>query len=154
MLIAIGDSLSDPAKSDDDKDGDDEDRDDEDDEDTEPGRLSKDDEPWWVMGTISKTIQQRMESFRQKQSKIDELTQPEWGNAADYFSERDMKFWRTIFKVPPAINPQTDEVAAVPALTTFWDLITSPDIVPGTSLPPQLPCWLRRSHMKLGVGKC
>jgi hypothetical protein len=37
--------------------------------------LSEDDEPGWVMGTITKTVQQHMERFRQKQMKIDELTQ-------------------------------------------------------------------------------
>jgi len=71
MLVAIGDSLSDLASSDDGKDGEDED-----DEETEQGELSEDDEPSWVMGTIIKTVQQRTERFRQKQMKLDELNQP------------------------------------------------------------------------------
>jgi hypothetical protein len=71
MLVAIGDSLSDLASSDDGEDGEDED-----DEETEQGKLSEDDEPSWVMGIITKTVQQRMERFRQKQMKFDELTQP------------------------------------------------------------------------------
>jgi hypothetical protein len=50
MLDAIGDCLSDLANSDYEEDG-------EDDEDTEQGKLSEDDEPGWVMGTISKTVQ-------------------------------------------------------------------------------------------------
>jgi len=79
MMAAIGDSLSDLASSDDGEDGEDED------EETELGNLSEDDEPGWVMGTISKTVQQRMESFRQKQTKLDELTQPGWEDAAEYF---------------------------------------------------------------------
>jgi hypothetical protein len=54
MLDAIGDSQSDFARSDDEEDRDD-------DADTEQGKLSKDDEPSWVMGTISKTVQQRIE---------------------------------------------------------------------------------------------
>jgi hypothetical protein len=70
MMAAIGDSLSDLARSDDGEDGEDED------EQTEQGKLSEDDEPGWVMGTISKMVQQPMESFRQKQMKVDELTQP------------------------------------------------------------------------------
>jgi hypothetical protein len=82
MLVAIGDSLGDLASSDDGEDGEDED-----DEETEQGKLSDDDEPGWVMGTITKMVQQRMESFRQKQMKLDELTQPGWENAADYFRE-------------------------------------------------------------------
>jgi len=67
MMAAIGDSLSDLAGSDDGEDGEDEDKE------TEQGKLSEDDEPGWVMGTITKTVQQRMESFRQKQMKLDEL---------------------------------------------------------------------------------
>jgi len=73
MLVAIADSLSDLASSDDGEDGEDED-----DEETEQGKLSEDDEPGWVMGTITKMVQQRLERFRQKQMKFDELTQPGW----------------------------------------------------------------------------
>ena len=71
MMVAIGDSLGDLASSDDGEDGDNED-----DEATEQGKLSEDGEPGWVMGTITKTVQQRMERFRQKQMKLEELTQP------------------------------------------------------------------------------
>jgi len=86
MLIAIGDSLSDLASSDDGEDGEDED-----DEETEQGKLSDDNEPGWVMGTITKMVQQRVESFRQMQMKLDKLTQPGLEDAADYFRERDKK---------------------------------------------------------------
>jgi hypothetical protein len=72
MMAAIGDSLSDLASSDDGEDGQDED------EEIELGKLSEDDEPGWVMGTISKTVQQHLESCQQKQTKFDELTQPGW----------------------------------------------------------------------------
>jgi hypothetical protein len=51
MLAAIGDNLSDLANSNDGEDGEDED-----DEETEQGKLSEDDEPGWVMGTITKTV--------------------------------------------------------------------------------------------------
>jgi len=84
MLIAVGDSLSDLASSDDGEDGEDQD-----DEETEQGKLSEDDELGWVMGTITKTVQQRMERFRQKQIKFDEFTQLGWNDAADSFRERD-----------------------------------------------------------------
>jgi hypothetical protein len=56
MLVAIGNSLSDLASSDHG-----EDREDEDNEETEQGKLSEDDETGWVMGTITKTVQQCME---------------------------------------------------------------------------------------------
>jgi len=76
MLNAIGDSLSYLACSEDEEDGEDED---DDKENTELGKLSEDDEPGWVMGTISKMVQHRMESIRQRQMRLDELTQPGWG---------------------------------------------------------------------------
>jgi hypothetical protein len=69
MMAAIGDSQSDLASSDDGEDGEDEAGE------TEQANLSEDDEPGWVMDTISKTVQQRMESFRGKQMKLDELAQ-------------------------------------------------------------------------------
>jgi hypothetical protein len=90
MLVAIGDSLSDLASTDDGEDGEEED-----DEESEQGNLSEDDEPGWVMSTITKTVQQRMARFRQKQINLDELTQPGWENAADYFRERDKKYGTT-----------------------------------------------------------
>jgi hypothetical protein len=82
MLVAIGDRLSDLASSDDGEDGEDED-----DEETEQGKLSEDDQPGSVMGTITNTVQQRMKKFRQKQMKLDELTQLGCEDAADYFRE-------------------------------------------------------------------
>jgi hypothetical protein len=72
MLNTIRDSLSDLATSDDKRDREDEE---DEEEDTELGKLS-DDEPGWVTGTISKKVQHHMEGFRQKQMRLDELTQP------------------------------------------------------------------------------
>ena len=70
MIIAIWDCLTNLARSDDG-----EDREDEDDEETVQGKLSEDDEPGCVMGTIPKMVQPRMDRFRQKKMKLDELTQ-------------------------------------------------------------------------------
>jgi hypothetical protein len=50
MMVAIRDSLSDLASSDNGEDGEEED------EETEQGQLSEDDEPSWVMSTITKTV--------------------------------------------------------------------------------------------------
>jgi len=61
MMVAIGESWSELASSDDGEDG--EDAEDEDDEETDDGKLSEDDEPSWVLGLITKTVQQRMERF-------------------------------------------------------------------------------------------
>jgi len=98
-LVAIGDSLSDLASSDDGEDGEEED-----DEETEQSNLSEDDEPGWVMGTITKTVQQRMERYRQKQMKLDELTQPGWEDAANNFRERDKKYATTELRVPAVVQ--------------------------------------------------
>jgi len=51
MIVASGDYLSDIASSDDGEDGEDQD-----DEETEEGQLREDDEPGWVMGTITNSV--------------------------------------------------------------------------------------------------
>jgi len=76
MFNVIGDGLSDLGSSDEEQDGEDEEYDE---DDTDLRKLRDDDEPGWVMGTISKTVQHRLESFRKKQMKLDKLTQPCWG---------------------------------------------------------------------------
>jgi hypothetical protein len=87
MLVGVGDSLSDLASSDDGEDGEAED-----DEMTEQGKLSEDDEPGWVIGTITNIVPQRMEGFRQNQMKLHEWTQPGGEHPADYFRERDKMY--------------------------------------------------------------
>jgi len=144
MMAAIGDSLSDLASSDDGEDGEDED------EDTEQGKLSEDDEPGWVMGTITKTVQQRMESFRQKQMKLDELTQPGWEDAADYFRERDKKHGTAELRVPVVVQSQTDDGASAPPPTTFGELMERLDMVSGISQMPQGTSRPGSSHIRLG----
>jgi len=126
MMIAIGDSLSDLASSDD---GEDVEHDD--DDETEQAKLSDDDKSGWVMGTITKTVQQHMERFRQKEMKVDELTQPGWEDAADYFRLRDKKYGTSILRVPAVVQLQTDDVAAPPSPTTFGEHMYSLEIVPG-----------------------
>jgi len=148
MLVAIGDSLSDLAISDDGEDGEDED-----DEETEQGKLSEDDEPGWVMGTITKTVQQRMERFRQKQMKLDELTQPAWEDAADHCRERDKKYGTFESRVPAVVQPQTNDDAPAPPPTTFGELMESVDIVPGISQRPQGTSRPGRDHIRLGSVK-
>jgi hypothetical protein len=68
MLNAVGDSLGNVASSDEEEDG-------EDDEDTDHGKQRDDNEPGWVMGIISKTVQHHMVRSRQKQMKLEEWTQ-------------------------------------------------------------------------------
>jgi hypothetical protein len=114
MMVAFGHSLRDISSSDHRDNGEDED-----DEETEQVQLSEDDETGWVMGTINQTVQQRLDRFRQKLMKLDELTQPEWEDAADYFHERYKTFSTSDLKVPAVVQPQMDDDAAAPALTTF-----------------------------------
>jgi hypothetical protein len=128
ILNAIGDSLSDLASSNVEEDGE-EDNDDE--AYTGHGKLSEDDEPGWVIGTISKTVQHRMESFRQKQMRLDELMHPASADVGSYFRERDMQYGRTELKVPAVGKPQTDWTAAILSLTTFGNHMQVLDIVPG-----------------------
>jgi len=120
MLSAIWESLSDLASSEDEEDGEDED---DDEANTGHDKLSKDDEPGWVMRTISKTVQHNMESFRQMQMRVDELMQPGWGDATDNFRERDMKYGMTELKVLAVGKPQTDSTAATPSPTTYGELM-------------------------------
>ena len=114
MLIAIGDSLSDLVSSDDGEDGEDEDV-----EETEKGKLSGDEEPGWVIGTITKMVQQRKERFRQKQMKFDQLTQQGWEDAADYFRGRDKKCCTSVLRVPAVIQLRTNDNAPPHQPPTF-----------------------------------
>jgi len=70
------------------------------------------------MGTISKTVQHRMESFRQMQMRLDELTQPGKGDAADYLCKRDVKYGTAKLKVPAVVTPQIDMTAVSASPTT------------------------------------
>jgi len=114
MLYAIGDSLSDPVSSDNEEDGEDEG---DDNEDTELGNMSKDDEPGWVMGTISKMVEKRMQIFRQKHMRLEEITQPGRGDVANIVRERDMEYGMADLRVPATVDSQTDMTAATPSLT-------------------------------------
>jgi len=63
----------------------------EDDEEPVQGQMSENDEPCWVMGTVTNAVQQRLEKYQQKELKLDKLTQPGLEDAADYFGERHKK---------------------------------------------------------------
>jgi len=147
MFNAIGNSLSDLVSSEDEEDGEDED---DDEEDTELGKLSEDDEPGWVMGTISKTVQHDMESSRQKQMRLHDLTQLGWVDRANNVCEIYMKYGTTELKVRALVTPQTDTTAATPSPTTFGKLMQVLDIVPRQSQMPQVTSRQGSSQMRLG----
>lgn len=54
-----------------------------------------------------------------------------WGDAADYFHERDMWYKMTKSMVPAVVKLQTDTTAAIPMLTTFGELMLTLVIIPG-----------------------
>jgi len=94
-----------------------------------------------------------MESFWQKQMRFDELRQPGWGDAANYFCERDMKFGTAELKIPAVLQAQTDTTAATPSPTTFGEVIKVLDIVPGQSHMRPATSQLGRRQMGLGLEK-
>jgi len=150
MLNPIRDNVSDLASSDEEQDGEDEDYDE---DDTALGKLSEDDEPGWVMGTIFKTLQHGLESFRQKRMKLDELTQPGCGDATNYLSERDMKYGNTEWRVPAGVKHQIDTTAATPSSTTFGEHMQTLDIVRGESPMTAVTSRPGSSQMRLGSEK-
>jgi hypothetical protein len=105
------------------------------------------------MDTISKTVKNLIESFRQKRMRLDYLTQPGWGDMANYFRERDMKYGMTELQVPAVGKPQTELTAATPSPTTFGELMQALDIVPGHSQMPQVISQQGCCQMRLGSEK-
>jgi len=98
-------------------------------------------------------VQHRIESFRQTQLKLDELTQPGWGDEAYYLHERDMKYGTTELNVPAVGKPQADSTAATPSPTTFGELMQGLDIVPRQSQMPQVVSWQGTCKMRLSSEK-
>ena len=146
MLNAIRDCLSDLPCSEHEVGGEDMD---DDAEDTELGKLSEDVEPGWEMGKISKMVQHRMESFCQKQMRLDKLTQPGCRDAADYFRERDKNYGTIQLKVPAVVKPHTSTTAATPSLITYGELMKVLDIIPGQSQMPQVMSPQESSQLRL-----
>jgi len=94
-------------------------------------------------------LQQRMESFRQKQMKLEQLTHQGWEDAADYFRERDKKYGTAELRVPEVVQPQTDDDALAPPPTTFGELMERLEIVPGISQMPRGTSRPGSSHIRL-----
>jgi hypothetical protein len=64
---------------------------------------------------------------------VDKLEQAGWGDAADYFRERIIKYSMTELKVPVVGKPNTVITAATLSPTTFGELMQTPDIFSGQS---------------------
>jgi len=102
------------------------------------------------MGTITKTVQRRMESCRQKQMRLDELTQPGWGDAANYFRERDMRYGTAELKVLAVVKPQIETTVATPSPITGGEHMQTPEIVRGQSEMPAVTSRPGSNQMRLG----
>ena len=94
-----------------------------------------------------------MESFRQKQMRLDELTQPGWGDAANYFRERDMRYGTAELKVPAVVKPQIETTAATPSPITVGEHMQTPEIVRGQSEMPAVTSPPGSCQMWLGSEK-
>jgi len=150
MSNAIGDSLSDLGCSDHEQHAE---YKQEDEADTEHSKLSNDDEPRWVMGPISKTVQHRVESFRQRLMRLDELTQPGQGDAANSFRERNMKYGTAQLKVPAVVKPQIDTTAETTPPTSFGENMQNHDTMCGQRQMPAVTSRPGSSQMGLGSQK-
>jgi len=157
MSNTIRESLSDQVSSNHGEDGENED---DAEEDPELGKLSEDDEPGWVIGTISEIEQHRMECFRQEEMKLDQSVQPCRGDAAEYICERDMTYWMTKLKVPPVVQPQMDddETFAVPMTVgermEILHCVAWKSQMPQVTSPPgscdmKLELWTRQTHERI-----
>jgi hypothetical protein len=94
-----------------------------------------------------------MASFRQKQMRLDELIQPGWADAANYFHERDIRYGTAELKVPAVIKPQKDMTAATPSPTTVGDTMQTLEIVRGQSEMPAVTSRTESCQLRLGSEK-
>jgi len=84
--------------------------------------------------------------------KLDELIEPGWGDAADYFRGRDKLYGIFALRVPAVVKLQTDHDIAAPALTTFGEFMECLNIVPRMWQMPQGTSHPGSSHIRLGSG--
>jgi hypothetical protein len=144
VLVAIRDSVSNLPSSDNVADWEDED-----DQAIEQGKLSEDDELGWVIGTITQTAQQCMDTFWQKQMMHNKLIQLRWEDAINYFHEWDKKFGTTELKVLAVVQLQMDDEAPASPTTIFGMLMEYLNIVPGQLQMPQGTSRPGGSHIRL-----
>jgi hypothetical protein len=151
MFNAIQDIPRYFACSDNELDGDDFD---DDEEDTVIGKLCDDDgDPGRLIGPISKAVEHRMERFRQKHMRLPTVSQPGWGDTANYFRERDMKYGTAQLKVLAVVKPKNDTTAATPSPTTFGEQLHNVDIAREQLLMPAVTSRPGSSQMRLGSDK-
>jgi len=64
------------------------------------------------------------------------LTQPGWGDAGNYFRERDMQYGTAELKVPAVFKPQIDTTAASSSPTKFAENMQALIVIRGQSQMP------------------
>jgi Uri superfamily endonuclease len=136
MLNHVGDNLSDLGSSDGEQDGEDKE---DDEEDTELGKLGDDDEPGWVRGTLSKTVQLRRDCFWQTKMRLVELPHPGWGDVSNHIRERDMTYGTGELKVLVVVKRQIDTTATTAFRTTAGEHMETLDIIQEQSEMPAVP---------------
>ena len=94
-----------------------------------------------------------MESCRQTQMRLDELTQWGWGTAAKNFRERDMRYGTAELMVQAVVKPQIDLTTATPSPITVGEHMQTPEIVGGQSEMPAVTSRPASSQMRLGSEK-
>jgi len=57
------------------------------------------------MGTMTKTVQQRIERFQQKKVKHNELTQPGLDDEEDYVRQQYKKYGKSELNIPAVVQP-------------------------------------------------
>jgi hypothetical protein len=92
-----------------------------------------------------------MEIFRQKQMRIDTLTQPGCRDAANYFCEGDVKYGTAELKVPVVVKPQIDMTGAIPSSITVAEHVQTPEIVRGQSEMPAVTSRPECSQQRMGL---
>jgi len=85
--------------------------------------------------------------------RLDELTQLGWGDAANYFRERDMRYGTAELKVPPVGKPQIDSTTATPSPITVGEHMQTTEIVRGQSEMLAVTSRPASSQMRLGSEK-
>lgn len=85
------------------------------------------------MGTISETVQHRMERAQQKPTKLDELTKPGWGDVSDYNYQKQIKYRMPKCKVPAAFQAELQEDSASSTRTAFGERMETLDSLPTNS---------------------
>jgi hypothetical protein len=104
MMEAIRDSVDDVTTSDEEDDHYDNISDG---QDYDDAKLSDDDAPGWVVGTINKSVQERLETVPMKRIKLQELTTLAWAEAEADFTIRNRKYGTTKLKILTVVTLNT-----------------------------------------------